>query len=112
MNIKNKKGAALSGGMVLLIIAVAIAAYMFITAVQDIFKPAAPVTPYTPSTGDNCPSSGLTEITLNAQEALASTATDVGVNYYAFDNGVLVKEGETGSDGSVSFDVACGANKK
>ncbi len=111
MNIKNKKGAALSGGMVLLILAVAVAAYMFIPAVQEIFQPAAPVTPPVPSAG-RCPSSGLTEITLNTQEALASTATNANVAYYAFDNGVLVKEGSTGTDGTVSFDLGCAVGQK
>ncbi len=59
----------------------------------------------------NCPSSGLTEVTINTQEALASSATNANVTYFVFDNGVLHKNGETGSDGTVSFDVECGAGK-
>ena len=110
MNIKNKKGAqGVSGGMVLLIIVALVVAVVFIPGVQDIFKPGEVRVDEVVS---KCPSSGLTEITLNVQEALASTATNANVAYYAFDNGVLVKEGNTGTDGTVSFDLGCGANQR
>ncbi len=108
MKIKNKKG-QIKGGMAILIVVGLVAVYMFnIGGVQDLFKPAEPSVPTT----SRCPSSGLTEITLNAQEALASSATNTNVRYYVYDNGVLVKEGGTGSDGTVSFDLECGINKK
>ncbi len=108
MKIKNKKG-QIKGGMAILIVAGLVAVYMLnIGGVQDLFKPAEP---YVPPVG-RCPSSGLTEITLNTQEALASTASDSNVSYYIYDNGALVKEGTTGADGTVSFDVGCAANKK
>ena len=108
MNIKNKKG-QIKGGMVLLIISALAAAYMFVPAVQDIFETSA--VPIETATG-RCPSSGLTEITLNVQEALASTATNANVAYYAFDDGKLVKEGNTGTDGAVSFDLGCGVGQR
>jgi hypothetical protein len=104
----NKMGAGVSGGMILLIVGALVAAYMFIPAVQDIFKPAEPSAPIV----GRCPSSGLTEVTLNTQEALASSATNSNVSYYIYDSGSLVKEGTTGSDGTVSFDVACGIGQK
>ena len=105
---KNKIGAGLSGGTVVLIVLALVAAYVFnVGGFQDLFVPSEeaeePV--------GRCPSSGLTEVTLNTQEALASSATNSNVSYYAFDSGVLVKEGETGSDGTVSFDLECAASK-
>ncbi len=108
MNIRNKKGAGMTGGMVILIIAGLVAAYMFIPAVQDIFKPGE-VEDEVPV--GRCPSSGLTEVTLNTQEALASSATNSNVSYFVYDNGVLVKDGSTGSDGTVTFDLGCAAGK-
>ena len=105
----NKKGAQVTGGVVLLIVLAAVAAYMFIPAVSDIFK--APAADDEVPAG-RCPSSGLTEVTLNTQEALASTATNSLVRYYVYDNGKLVKEGATGSDGAVSFDLQCGVNQR
>ncbi len=108
-NIKGKKGAQMTGGVVVLIILGLVAAYMFIPAVQQIFQP-------TESVSDGvslgrCPSSGLTEVTLNAQEALATSATNSNVSYYVYDNGALVKTGITGSDGTVTFDLGCQAGK-
>ncbi len=95
--------------MVILIAVGLIAVYMLnLGGVQDLFKPAEEAEEEV----GRCPSSGLTEVTLNAQEALASTATNANVRYYVYDNGVLVKEGGTGSDGTVSFDLECGINKK
>lgn len=113
-NKMNNKGAAISGGMILLFVAALVVVYMFVPSVQDtvdgIFQPGEEITP--PVGESKCPSSGLTEVTLNVQEALASTATNKNVNYYAFDDGTLVKDGETGADGTVSFDLGCAANKK
>ncbi len=103
---KNNKIGAMSGGTIILVILALVAAYMFIPAVQDIFKPAAPEVPV-----GRCPSSGLTEVTLNTQEALASSATDAEVDYYVYDDGSLVKEGST-TAGTVSFDIECGANRE
>ncbi len=105
---KNKKG-QIKGGMAILIVVGLVAIYMFnIGGVQDLFKPEV-ADDEVPA--GRCPSSGLTEITLNVQEALASTATNKNVNYYAYDNGALVKDGETGADGSVSFDLGCAVGK-
>ena len=104
MKIKSKKGAQMKGGVLVLIVLLGLAAYMFIPA---LFKPAEDDDVIV----GKCPSSGLTEVTLNAQEALASSATNSNLSYYVYDNGELVKEGSTGSDGTVSFDVACAAGK-
>ncbi len=103
---KNKTGKGLTTGTVVLIAALLIGGYVFnIGGVQSWFAPAEPVTPV-----GRCPSSGLTEVTVNAQEALASSATDAEVNYYAYDNSKLVAEGST-TLGTVSFDVECGVGK-
>lgn len=102
---KNKIGAGLTGGTVVLIVLALVAAYMFIPAVQDIFKPTEK------EVVGRCPSSGLTEVTLNTQEALASSAVDAEVDYYIYDNAKLIKEGSTTS-GTVSFDIECGVDKK
>lgn len=101
---KNKIG-AMTGGTVVLIVLALVAAYMFVPAVQDIFKPAAPEVAV-----GRCPSSGLTEVTLNTQEALASSATNAEVDYYIYDGSVLAKQGST-TLGTVSFDVECGVGK-
>lgn len=103
---KNKLG-QMKGGWLILVVIALVAAYMFnLGGIQDLFK-----VPEDKIAVDNCPSSGLTEWTLNAQEALASTATDANVSYYVYDNGVLVKSGDTGTDGTVSIDVECGRGK-
>ncbi len=98
----------MTGGLVILIILGVVAAYMFIPAVQDIFKPG--VAEDEVAVG-RCPSSGLTEVTLNTQEALASSATNSNVSYFVYDDGTLVKDGSTGSDGTVTFDLACATGK-
>ena len=107
----NKKG-AMSGGMVILLIALLVLGYtQNWLGLKDLISPApVPGSPGVPAVG-KCPSSGLTEVTINAQEALASTATNANVSYYIYDDGTLVKEGDTGSDGTISVDVACAAGK-
>jgi hypothetical protein len=57
-----------------------------------------------------CPSSGITTYTLNVQDALASTATNVNAEYFVFDGSKLVKEGTTGTTGTTTFDLNCGGN--
>lgn len=59
-----------------------------------------------------CPTDGVTTYTLNTQDALTTTATNLDVEYYVFNGNKLIKEGTTGSDGTVSFDVACGKDYK
>lgn len=73
----------------------------------------APSTPSGPSGGEdlltkNCPTTGITTYTINVQDELASTATNVDSEYYIFNGNKLIKEGTTGSDGSVDVDVTCG----
>lgn len=107
------KGGKISTGAVILIVALVLVAYsanMF--GLKDMFKGTTP----SPDDGDTdtneCPSSGLTEWTINAQEALASTATNANVTYYIFDtSGGLVTYGDTGTDGTTSVDLACGEGK-
>ena len=108
----NGKKGAISGGMLLLIAVALVFAYtQNFVGLKDLISPAP--TPPTPGpTGTvGCPSSGLTSVTINAQEALASTATDANVSYYVYDGSSLIANGDTGSDGAVSIDVACGAGK-
>ena len=105
----NKKGFQVTGGVVIIVGIVLVLAYTQ-GYLDFIFQPAEPVLPVLPTS--QCPSSGLTEVTLNTQEALASTATDAMVSYYVYDNGVLVKEGTSGSDGEVSFDLGCSIGQK
>lgn len=103
----NKKGAQLTGGMILLIAAILVFGYS-----QGFFDNfLGPAETPDGASVDNCPSSGLTEVTINAQEALASTATAANVSYYIYDNGVLVKNGDTGDDGTVAIDLGCGIGK-
>jgi len=58
-----------------------------------------------------CPSSGLTEVTINSQKALATTATAAITDYYVYDGDVLVANGNSGTDGISTFDVGCGIGK-
>jgi len=103
---KNKKG--MTTGAIILIAALLVLAYVTnFAGVKDLISPAEKE----PVITGECPSSGLTEVTLNAQEALASTATNANVSYYIFDDGTLIKEGDTGSDGTVSVDIKCAEGK-
>lgn len=60
----------------------------------------------------DCPTTGITTYTLNVQDELAATATNVDAEYYIFNGNKLIKEGTTGSDGSVDVDVTCGKDYK
>lgn len=60
----------------------------------------------------NCPTDGTSTFTVNVQDALTSTATNVDSEYYVFNGNKLIKEGTTGSDGTVDVDVACGKDYK
>jgi len=55
-----------------------------------------------------CPTDGTTTYTLNVQDELATTATNLDAEYFFFNGNKLIKEGTTGSDGTVNVDVACG----
>lgn len=66
----------------------------------------------TPPELASCPTTGTTTYTLNVQNALTSTATNVIAEYFVFDNNKLVKEGVTDSTGTASFEVSCGKNYK
>lgn len=102
----NKKGAGLTFPTILLIVGLLVAAYLFVPGVKEFFQPSAP----TPQEAVSlCPSSGLTTVTLNTQEALASTATNAVTDYYIFEkDGTFVSTGSSGSDGQSSFDLKCG----
>lgn len=75
-------------------------------------KGEAPSTPGSVLVTDTCPTDGTTTYTLNVQDALTSTATNVNAEYFVYNGNKLIKEGTTGTDGSVSFDVACGKDYK
>lgn len=59
-----------------------------------------------------CPTDGTTTLTINTQDALTSTATDVVSDYYVFNGDGFIKTGNTGADGSVDVDLACGKDYK
>lgn len=114
--LKNKKAQKGMSPFAWIVIAL-VAAFIFIPSfnatVKDWFSGTS-----TPSTGvgitdsSSCPTSGVTTYTLNVQDELATTATNVDTEYYVFNGASLIKEGTTGSDGTTSFDVACGKNYK
>jgi len=105
MNTKGK----MTMGSVILIVALVLGAYMFVPSVKDTIDGILGGEDKTPI--GSCPSSGLTEVTLNTVDALADNATDVNVTYFVYENGKLLEHGETGADGTVSFDVECGVGR-
>lgn len=63
------------------------------------------------SDSSNCPTSGLTSLTINVQDALATTATSRYPEYFIFNGNQLIKEGTlTSTDSTV--DVSCGKDYK
>jgi len=66
----------------------------------------------TPTTTVNCPSTGITSLTINVQDALTSTATNVNSEYFVFNGNKLIKEGTTGSDGTDTISLTCGQDFK
>lgn len=66
----------------------------------------------TPTTTANCPSTGLTSLTINVQDDLASTATNVNAEYYIFNGNKLIKESTTGADGTDTISLTCGQDFK
>lgn len=73
----------------------------------------APATSSTPAVSSgNCPSTGLTTVTLNAYQALASTPTTATVTYYVYDkSGKFITSGTTAA-GTSSFTLGCGQGIK
>lgn len=109
MKNKMNKAGKTSTGVILLIVALVVFAYATdLGGIKSALSPSEQA-PIVPAVG-RCPSSGLTEVTINAQEALASSATDAEVDYYVYDDNLLVKEGST-TTGTASFDLECGADK-
>lgn len=108
----NRKG-ELKSGTVILVVALLLGAYFLnVGGVKDLLAGSGgTITPTPSGVVNDCPSSGLTEWTINAQEALAATATNANVTYYIYDGASLIKEGDTGSDGTASIDLACGVGK-
>lgn len=106
----DKRGVAT--GTIILVLVAMVVLYFAIpsinTAVNNFFGGLG-----TPEEPGKCPSSGLTEVTINTQEALASTATNAGTDYYIFDkDGVFITTGASGSDGQSVFDLECAIGKK
>lgn len=114
----NRKGKTEGMSAILWIAAILVAAYLFVPSFQTSVKGWFGGSTSTPTPGSgitdptSCPSSGITTYTLNVQDKLASTATNVDVEYYVFNGAKLISDGVTGGDGSVSYDVACGKNYK
>lgn len=60
----------------------------------------------------NCPTTGTSTYTINVQDELTASATDVDAEYFIFNGNKLIKEGTTGSDGTVDVDMTCGKDYK
>lgn len=60
----------------------------------------------------DCPTTGVTTYTVNVQDELTASATNVDAEYFIFNGNKLIKEGTTGSDGTVDVDVTCGKDYK
>lgn len=121
----NKRGEAKTGTTILIIALVILAAYFFIPSVKTTLDGflagiGGAGTGGTPSGNQNapltntadCPTTGVTTLTINVQDELATTATNRDVEYFIFNGNSLIKEGTTGSDGTVAVDVACGKDYK
>ena len=108
------KRAQMTTGAMLIIGAIALVLFWTqTTIIQDFLD--------TPTGGDGngevepgrCPSSGLTEVTINTQEALASTATDSTHDYYVFDkDGTFITTANSGSNGQSVFNVGCSEGRR
>jgi len=92
-----------------------IVAILVIGGYYYFIKPSAPSTPATPSGGTGIiptgiiPSSGLTTLKLNFDDALATTSTPVIAKYYVTDlNGKIVSSGTADSSGQASIDLPYG----
>jgi len=106
--ILNKKAQMTTG--VWIIIALIVGVFFYTQGTFDKFLQ--PTEKDTPPEPGKCPSSGLTEVTINTQEALASTATASVHDYYVFEkDGTYVSTGNSGADGSSTFNVGCSKGK-
>lgn len=108
---KNKKG--ISTAMIIVLILAALFAYStnllgIKTTVDNLFGGGPSEEPIVTA---KCPSSGLTEVTINTQKALATTSTNVITDYFVYDGDTIITSGNSGSDGQSVFDVACGSGK-
>lgn len=107
----NKKGAASFLTFVLIAAALFGVYYFNVFGVQSLFQGGVP-TP-TPTTTAGCPSSGLTELSINTQQALAASATPAITDAYIFDkDGNFVTTANSGTDGIQAIDVQCGESYK
>ena len=109
---KNRKGEAKLGTILVVLLLVGFGAYsMGWTNLPAPIDGAASDSP-TAGTTANCPSTGITTYTINVQDELTSSATNVDAEYYFFNGNKLIKEGTTGSDGTVDVDLTCGKDYK
>lgn len=92
----------------LIVVLILVAAYLFRGQISNFLGGTSTSTTTGITDSSQCASTGLTTYTLNVQDELATTATNVNAEYYVFNGNGLISEGTTGTDGSVSFDVACG----
>lgn len=118
----NKRG-EIKGMTIIVIALLVVAAYMFVpsvkTGIDGIFNKQATPAPSssesspaidtpTSETTTNCPSTMKTSLTINIQDELTSSATNINSEYYIFNGNSLVLEGNTGTDGTDTVDVTCG----
>lgn len=107
----NNKGMATGSIVFLAIIAVVGIQLLVPGGWVGIFGGTPTPTPNPVSSG-NCPSTGLTTVTLNAYQALASTPTAATVTYYVYDaSGKYITSGTTAA-GTSSFTLGCGKDIK
>jgi len=107
---------AMSGGMIfLMVVGIFALAYVAIPDFKNTINNIGKSTPTTPDTvtPGKCPSSRLTEVTLNTQEALAATNTNSVTDYFVFEkDGTYITTGNSGSDGQSVFNVECAEGRK
>lgn len=116
---KNKKGAQNNFWIILIGILV-VAYFINLGGIKDTVNSWMSPTPVVVNTGGGgqqlvtttCPTDGTTTYTVNVQDELTTSATNIDTQYFIFNGNKLIKEGNTGSDGTVDVDVACGKDYK
>ncbi len=108
-----KSGKTEMGTVLMWVLIIGVVAYAanfggFKDTVNGFFSVSPSTTPGSQGLTDtgSCPTDGTTTYTLNVQDALTATATNVNGQYYVFNGNKLIKEGSV--SGSTTFDVACG----
>ena len=98
--------------MIILLVVLVVFAYSTnLLGIKDMVDNFGKGVPIEPTAVSKCPSSGLTEVTIQTGKALATTATDAIADYYVYDGDKFVTTGNSGSDGKSVFDVGCEVGK-